>query len=184
MSFGLGFWAAAGGVAAPTDYELIATAFGTGSSGVIGFNSIPSTYKHLQIRAVARSTQSATSTSVVMSFNVDGASNYSYHLLRGTGTGVISAAQAPATFMVIADISAANSTSNAHGSFVTDVLDPFSNSKNKTIKTFGGQMDNTYYTQIWSGSWRSTAIVDSIQITCNGGNFTSTSRFSLYGIKG
>jgi len=34
----------------PTSYESIASATGTGSSNTITLSSIPSTYKHLQLR--------------------------------------------------------------------------------------------------------------------------------------
>ena len=39
----------------PPGFYSIATANGTGSSGLITFNSIPSTYQHLQVRGIFRS---------------------------------------------------------------------------------------------------------------------------------
>jgi len=59
------------------DYESIATAIGTGSSGTITFGSIPSTYKHLQIRSIQR--VASGNAYIKVQFNNDTNSNYTYH---------------------------------------------------------------------------------------------------------
>ena len=72
MSAGAYGWGAASG--AGTSFESIATATGTGSSGTITFSSIPSTFKHLQIRGISRN--SANSIGALMQYNSDTGSNY------------------------------------------------------------------------------------------------------------
>lgn len=186
MSFGLGFWAAAGGGPGQFDYELISTATGTGSSRTISFTSIPQIYKHLQIRAVTRSTIGSNDDAVVMNNIIGVTSNsYSRHLLRGTGTGVVAAASANDTFISLGDTTGATATSNSHGVFITDFLDYTSGSKNKTTRSFNGQLNaSTFYSSIWSGAFYNTSAVTSFDVVMISGNFTTTSRISLYGIRG
>ena len=65
----LGNGAAAGG---GTSYESIATVtVGAGGSSSISFTSIPSTYKHLQIRAITRDTGTSYINNLAGYFNTD-----------------------------------------------------------------------------------------------------------------
>ena len=71
----------------PSSFESIATATGTGSSGVITFSSIPSTYKSLQIRYMSKDTNASDGVlNPKIQFNSDTGNNYAYHELRGDGT--------------------------------------------------------------------------------------------------
>ena len=70
---------------APSSYESIATATGTGSSATITFSSIPSTYEHLQIRFTGKGTGSA-EVDTSIRFNSDTGSNYAWHQVYGYGT--------------------------------------------------------------------------------------------------
>jgi hypothetical protein len=80
-------------------------------------------------------------------------------------------------------------TSAASGLYYTaiaDILDAFSTTKNKTIRTLSGSADsNNLRTWLVSNAWFSTAAVTSITIvTNNGSNFVSGTRFSIYGARG
>jgi hypothetical protein len=66
-------------------YDSIATVNASGSSGTITFSSIPSTYTHLQIRAIARTGRGVVGDTLRMTFNGDSGSNYVYHALYGDG---------------------------------------------------------------------------------------------------
>ncbi len=78
----------------PPSYESIATASGNGSSATITFSSIPSTYTHLQIRAITRDTSALNdSYGAKLKINSDTGSNYTSHYLLGTGSGISSGSQ-------------------------------------------------------------------------------------------
>ena len=84
----LGFFANA--PAAAGDYESISTVtVGAGGTSSISFSSIPSTYKHLQIRFIGTCTVSGEySQAVYMRVNSDTGSNYSRHSLGGNGSTI------------------------------------------------------------------------------------------------
>ncbi len=161
-------------------YELISTAYGTGSSGTITFSSIPSTYKHLQIRLTNKNTNNAYDV-LYLRFNGDSATNYSYHTLYGSGTSVASSSGSSTTF---ARLTGGNGTVDGYTASVVDVLDYGNTSKNTTVRVLDGYSGASPRIFIQSGAWRNTAAVTSISITDSDSNFTTASRFSLYGIKG
>jgi len=161
-------------------YESIATANGTGSSTVITFSSIPSTYKHLQIRWIAQSAGAAGSLQV--RFNGDSASNYTYHELTGNGSTAAAGAAAPLGFIYAGQY---YGTANIFGAGVIDILDYQNVNKNKTLRTLNGRDENGSGTVFFqSGSWmNSSTAISSITLTGNGGNIATNSSFALYGIK-
>jgi hypothetical protein len=190
IPFGV-FSAGAGATTPSSSFELISTAFGTGSSSVITFSSIPSTYKHLQIRLVARGTSNYNGY-LKIQFNGDTASNYSWHSVNGgdNGSNVLSQAGSSQSSILRNnyndDIPSASNTSNAHGPGIIDILDYVSTTNYKTLRqSFGKNTDYGYIVGLSSGSWRSTSAINSITLTGTDlGSFTTASRFSLYGIKG
>jgi hypothetical protein len=163
----------------PNDYESIATVtVGSGGSSTITFSSIPSTYQHLQIRAIGIGTGF---NYAGLNFNSDTASNYSYHQLYGNGSSAL--ADAGANSSVIYTLQGGTSaTFPAIG--VIDILDYANTNKNKTVRSLSGYDQNgageVYFR---SGDWRSTSAVTSIQIT-GSTSFAQYTQFALYGIKG
>jgi len=186
------------GVAASTSsYESIATATGTGSSGTITFSSIPSTYKHLQIRFMAKTTLTASAGyTPVITLNGSSSSIYAEHFLTGDGsTAQASGGSSPSTTSIqlwraMAGSKASTPTmSNIMAVCIIDILDYASTTKNKTVRYFAGLECNYAGTESWvtlgSGLYAATTAVSSLDITTNsGGNFTTASTFALYGIKG
>jgi hypothetical protein len=173
----------------PTSFESIATATGTGSSGTITFSSIPSTYKHLQLRIMGRGSAAADGADVLFRLNSDTASNYAQHTLMGDGSGPV-AGGAANTSSVYANytwwsITAANLTASVMGTIIVDLHDYASTTKNKTLRIFGGyDVNGTGYVYLTSGLWRSTNAVNAITLTLTAGSFTTSSVVSLYGIAG
>jgi hypothetical protein len=166
------------------DYESIATINGTGSSGSITFSSIPSTYKHLQIRGIARSTEAVTSNLQYMQINGDSAVNYSSHQLIGNGTAASAVAYTAVGWMYGTEIPANSALANTYNNFVIDILDYADTNKYKTIRTLGGMdLNGSGSIRLTSGSWRNTAAVTSFRIFLGAGNFPTASSFALYGIK-
>jgi hypothetical protein len=165
--------------ALPTgSYESIATV--TGTTGTISFTSIPSTYKHLQIRMSAIG---STAADVYIRFNSDSATNYFCHQMRGGGSVAQAYAYTTQNQMVIT--SNIGTSSTYASAAVCDILDYGNTNKNKTIRSLTGYDTNGGGEAIfWSGAWNSTSAVTRIDLTMSTGTFNSTSHFALYGIKG
>ena len=185
LGFPLGILSAAGagGAVAGGDYELIETTILGSSAASITFSSLgdySSTYKYLQIRAVAR--KSDTSNEQRIRFNGDSGSNYAYHFLYGNGSSVLSAAGTNSSSIVNYPFAGSNFTANAFGAYVMDILDPYSTTKNTTIRQLAALA--TSEVQLSSGFWNNTASITSITLTSASGDLVAGSRFSLYGLKG
>jgi hypothetical protein len=182
MLIPLGFLASSGG-GFETDYELISTAFGTGSSGVIDFTSIPATYKHLQIRYTTKNSSSSTQMNITMNGVTSGV--YMRHSLLGTGSAVSSTASLTSqTAIQLFQSMASSTTASAVAAGVIDILDYSSTSKNTTIRALYGMADNINRIYLSSGLYNQTTAVSSLTLTASVNNFAALSRFSLYGIKG
>ena len=164
-------------------YESIATVtVGSGGASSASFSSIPSTFKHLQIRALVKSSTSGDYDWSIR-FNSDTGSNYTKHQLAGDGstpfaTGSASQAQIPSGFLWNASWSPT----------VADVLDYTSTSKNKTVRVLcGSDANGSGLVGLRSGMYFATpAAITSIQIipTSGASGFAEYSSFALYGIKG
>ena len=162
-----------------TSYESIATSTATGSS--ITFTSIPSTFKHLQVRALG--VFSGTVGAGFMYFNGDNASgNYSLHTLHGDGStaGASAAAnQNEGKFTAIG-----GTTSTAPTAMVMDILDYTNTNKFKTTRhIFAWDNNSSGYIEFDSNLWRSTSAITSITFR-PANNFATNTQFALYGIKG
>jgi len=176
--------AAAGG---GTSYESIATYSLSSAQSAVTFSSIPSTFKHLQIRALTRDSGAGVYNTYKVTYNGDTASNYSVHAMYGQNINTVDQfGNANQTGMVVyATPSAVGS--NIFGAQIIDILDYADTNKYKTQRSIGGvseNNDNNLIT-VMSGSWRSTSAISSITITANGStSFQQYSQFALYGIKG
>jgi len=169
-------------------YESIATVtVGAGGTATISFTSIPSTYKHLQIRAIARNQQGTGSanTQTLARFNSDTGNNYAMHQLRGTGASATAAANAPDN-AIYGLSSLYTGNSNLFNGFIIDILDYTNTNKNTTIRALNGYDANgSGIIALHSGVWLNTAAVTRIDLPeVNGSTYAEYSQFALYGIKG
>ena len=174
------------GGAAPTDYESIATTtVGGGGTAYIEFTSIPSTYKHLQVRWIFRSNRVTNPDYLKLTFNGDTATNYSWHYLVGNGSTAVASASASADFIINRAGAGSSQAANVYGAGITDILDYADTNKYKTSRTLGGFDDNSIgEISLQSGNWRSTSAVTSLRLTVGAGTLLSQySSFALYGIK-
>lgn len=182
-----------GGGGGGGSFESIATATGNGSSGTITFSSIPSTYKHLQIRGIARDTYTGFVGDVgyTFTFNADSSASYTRHRIIGDGSAatVAGAANQGAGYSLNGDTSSASSNTLIYGVSILEILDYASTSKYKTTRVFAGSDGNVasnpnYAVTLNSSLWQSTSAITRIDITAGGSNFASGTQFALYGIKG
>jgi hypothetical protein len=173
-----------GALTAGSSFESIATVVGSDQSQII-FSSIPSTYKHLQIRGGGRNTGSSSSTdNFYMRFNDDSGNNYTTHWMEADGANATGSNVSPWTLQLFGQMPATTATANIFGATIADIQDYSSSSKNTTVRYFTGN-DRNGSGQIFAGSssWMNTSAISKITILCSN-NFAVGSVFSLYGIKG
>lgn len=168
------------------DYQSIATvSVGSGGTGTITFSSIPSTYKHLQVRAISRVTNAVTFTDVFFRFNSDSSANYSYHALYGSGASTFSTGGASTSEMYPMTVTGSSLASNIFAVGVVDILDYADTNKYKTTRGLTGFDSNGGgYVFLTSGNWRSSSAINTITITSGANTFAQHTQFALYGIKG
>lgn len=172
--------AGAGGVVAGA-YELIETQVLASAQASVVFSSLgtySATYKHLQIRATHLSS-GAGAVDLLMRLNADTGSNYNNHALVGNGSAVSSIAGTSTSSMRIGFVAGGQ-----FGASITDILDAYSTTKNKTSRTLVGAIADVNEIQLASAAWRNTASITSITLLPSAGNIATGSRFSLYGIRG
>jgi hypothetical protein len=173
-----------------SSYESIATVILGSAQSSIDFTSIPSTYKHLQIRGIARSANSAAAEQGKLQMNGDtSASNYAFHSLKGNGSSASAEGYGTGVVAGVAGvfrITANTAPANTFGVTVVDILDYTNTNKYKTVRILTGQDSNgSGDIQFNSGLWLNTAAVTSLSFTMQGsGNFMQYSSFALYGVKG
>ena len=168
-----------------SNYYSIATITISGSSTTYAtFNSIPSTYTHLQLRYTARSLRAAYTDSLFVEVNGDTTNYYSHGMFgNGTTAGSYSDNGNP---NVIGIIASSSSLSNIFGSGVADFLDYTNTNKYKTIRSLSASDTNNNGggANFRSSTWPNTAAINSLSIFTNSGsNLASGSTFALYGIK-
>jgi hypothetical protein len=172
-------------------YESIATFTGNGSANNFTFTSIPSTYKHLQIRATMLNTSGIGS--VFMEFNGDGTGYYWNHSLYGNGTSAAANSYNPGTpngSIVISGFGSGQLNSTYPTVSIVDILDYANTNKNKTARILTGTNTNNTsgngdVAQLISGLWPSTSAISSIKFRNDFGTaFSTSTSFALYGVKG
>ncbi len=172
------------------DYDSIATnTVGSGGVSSVTFSSIPSTYKHLQIRWLMRSNRATGYNDALrFRFNSDTGSNYSNHLLYGDGTGAYADAGTNTTSMPLGYGSSNNNIASSFGAGVIDILDYANTSKYTTGRGLTGLSTNGAGDEtigLASGSWRNLNAVTSITIFPGTGTlFNEYTQIALYGVKG
>ena len=187
MSPILGIWASqiSGHLWAPAGaYDALATVtVPSGGTSTVTFAGIPTGYKHLQLRFMARVTAATTLDNLTMRFNGTAGTSYTTHYLQGSGSG--SAGSSYVTIngseLYVGRLTGASSTAGMFGVGVIDILDYQNTSKLKTVRSLSGQDQNgsgdLFY---WSGLYNSTNAISEIKLLNDYAEFSS---FALFGIK-
>jgi|LakMenEpi03Aug12_release.lakeMendotaPanAssembly.Ray.scaffolds.fasta_scaffold12299_5 hypothetical protein len=173
----------------PNDYEPIATTTVSTATSTVTFSSIPSTYKHLQIRYIARSARTTDNGATMLTrFNSDTGNNYAYHIVYGNSASM--SAYNGSTTNVMRSYSVSSSSSSntlIYGVGIIDILDYANTSRYKTLRHLGGYDRNLLgEVNLASGLWQSTNAISTITFTLSEAtaNYETNSSFALYGIKG
>jgi hypothetical protein len=162
-----------------SSYESIAvSSVGSGGASSISFTNIPSTYTHLQVRAIGQGV-TAGGRQILFQFNSDTGSNYNSHEVYGDGATVVAGAKGTGTNGWLAYWSA-----SGVGAAVFDILDYKDTNKYKTTRSLSGHdLNGSGFILFRSGLWMSTSAITSISIFADSGNLAQYSHFALYGIK-
>jgi len=164
-------------------YDSLATVSGTGSTGIITFTGIPSTYKHLQIRVLAKDT-GATSTGLEITFNSDTTANYSRHRIVGNGSTVAAFGAGGISSIPMLGSVGLPTAASTYGVFIIDILEYANTNIFKTVRVLSGQDSNgSGAVDFTSGSWRSTSAISTVTVSLSASNYTTASQIALYGVK-
>ena len=164
-------------------YELLETEILASNQSTVVFSNLiskySSLYKHLQLRASVNCT--TTASNQFLTFNgVTASGSYTWHYLSATGTQVISGNgfNTSGICWVIC-----NADTNNFSGAIVDILDAFSSTKNKTVRSFyGSARSGSNWLDIETGIALSTAAINSIELGY-GQTWLAGSRFSLYGLR-
>jgi hypothetical protein len=167
-------------------YPIQMVSVGAAGASTISFTSIPSTYKHLQIRAIARTARTEPEDYVYLRFNSDSGSNYAWHNIEASGSSVVANPVTSTAQIFTIFTTTAQSGANIFGAGVIDILDYTNTSKYKTVRTLTGDDKNgSGFMVFGSGLWQNSNVVSAITLINHGAtNFQQYSSFALYGIKG
>jgi hypothetical protein len=122
-----------------------------------------------------------------MTVNSDTGSNYTSQDLNGDGTSLSASVDGPRTNFIIPNSTpGAQAAANIMGVGIINFQDYSSTSKYKTVGAITGAERNGEASRIYSncGVWVSNSAITSISFTAPSSNFTTSTIFSLYGIKG
>ena len=169
----------------PSNEYLISTTLLTQNEPSVTFSNLDQfagIYKHLQIVYSARSDASNTARPLVINFNGNTGTSYTAHDLFNNGSAVSSSANNGLAYSFFGYITAAGNISGNFGAGVSDILDAFSATKNKTFRTLSGMTGTDGQIIINSGAFLNTSPISSLSIRSFSGNLATGSRFSLYGV--
>lgn len=172
-------WAPAGA------YDSLATVtVPSGGAASIEFVGIPTGYKHLQIRGIAKSTGGGTEDFRLQLNGVT--SGYAVHGLYGTGTGSGASNSGTSQTSIVQPYNFAvySGGTSIFGAVIYDILDYANVNKFKTVRTFGGaDVNGSGTVGLYSGLWQDTSAVTSIKLFATSNNLAQHSQFALYGAK-
>jgi hypothetical protein len=158
----------------------------SGGLASVTFDGIPTTYRHLQIRGIAKTTSTGW---LSAQFNSDTtAGRYQRHFIFGDGgggTGGSGWSGTTSSNNVVFGYSNSSSGSS-YNAFVWDILDYSNVSKGKTTRSLMGlDINGTggFIELVSGGYFLSGTQITTIRIAGESGNLAEFSKFSLYGVK-
>jgi len=168
-------------------YEPISTQTVGTAVATITFTSIPQTYTDL---VFVGSTYYSASVAMVVRFNNDSTSNYSYTILGGStaapGNGSYSGRTTSQTSI---NLLAYYATTNSNANIFAPTVAIFNNYSNTTTykcllsRSFAFDNGSGKDSELFLGLYRSTSAITRVDLITSSGNFAVGSTFTLYGIK-
>jgi hypothetical protein len=167
------------------DFDSIATTtVGAGPVADITFSSIPSTYRHLQLRGIVRSNRAGTANDQFrMTFNSDSGTNYASHLLSGNGSTTTAYSAVSDNYIYTNAVTGSTATASVFGVIVLDILDYANTSKYKTVRDLSGiDANGSGGVELGSGLWMNTTAINTLKVYAIG-SLVQYTQFALYGVK-
>ena len=159
----------------PSTYTPIATTTISGTVTTYTFSSIPSTYTDL----VLISYGGIAGNEFGLQFNSDTGNNYGETAIAGNGTTATSTRNTDYNGVGIGGINSRSIPA------ITHIMNYANTTTFKTSLTRSEQLRGGVESVVaFVNTWRNTNAITSITISGEGNNFTTTSQFALYGIKG
>lgn len=172
----------------PGSFYSLGTVTTSSTVSSLTLAGIPAGYRSLQLRGIARTSAAGNNYSMVVTCNGDTTvANYYSHIMFGIGSGSGSAAtyQTEAGMYVTNAVAGAGAGTNVYASFVIDLMDYDSVTKNKTLRSIQGQDRNgSGIIQVGGAAWynNTTTPISSLTFTVAGGDFVANSSIALYGV--
>ena len=171
----------------PSSFESIATVtVGGGSTPTIQFNTIPQTFKHLQVRVFTRDERASALNNYHLRVNGNTTNNYWSHSIMHDGTSITAGGGVADKTDYFIEPST-GTTTGAFASSIWDIYEYSSTDRYKVIRHIGGYDNNGYGRMNYNGAGILTTLdaVDSLSFTnSSGASFSQYSSYALYGIKG
>lgn len=149
----------------------------------ITMGNIPATFNHLQVRVIARGTDTNISY-MNFYFNSDlGSTNYTLHAVTGNGTSGGNVNNNNIGSMSDFYMPATGTTQGVYGATIADIYDYKNTSKFKTLKAqhgFDANASSYGFSMVNSGLWKSTAAITSVSLFNI--TFAIGSRIEVYGV--
>jgi hypothetical protein len=175
-------------------YESIATFTATGGESTFTFSSIPQTYKHLQIRGLAKSSPPGSgfqgTGGIFLRYNGISTTSYSRTNLQSDSSSVSFNHDTQSAGYIYNAIIGSYDSPLPWAASIIDIMDYSSTNKNKTTKSFTGVNNNAnntnYKMSLGSFIFTNTAAITEIliNVAVNGGTSAAGTTFALYGIRG
>jgi hypothetical protein len=164
-------------------YEKIATTTLGSNQTDITLSSIPATYTDLVL--VFQYASQLNDYNAFMRFNSDTGSNYSRTYAVGAPSGATSARNSNVTKLDFTPQVGAGTSLNTPGLIIANVFN-YSNTttyKTVTVRDNATKNDGAQQTMIVTGTWRSTAAINSVTVGTSSGYLVSGTSVTIYGIK-
>ena len=175
-------------VTGTTTMMKIGEVTGTGTTGVIEFASIVSSFRALEVHVWGRVTGSAGPASLQLTFEASPTTGaYNGQLLRGNGLVVSAGENTGGTNYIGVGVLPGTGAAAGVGGGLTVTIPEYGNTAYfkvlsavsmgiSAITTAGFFCDNTI------GLWESTAAINYLRLTLSAGNFETSARVSLWGL--
>lgn len=178
-------------VATPDAYVHISTVtVGAGGQPTIDFGTIPTGYKHLEIRGVVRTDSGNSSDALILKLN--GSKSVYTHYLYGNGAPSAGGVGSSTTVGNTINVAGGGRTSGVFSGVWIMVQDHESSNKYKTSMSFGGyyQVGTGGEQAIFDNTFSTTSPITTVSLyvqstaSATTYNFAQNSSLSLFGIKG
>ena len=172
-------------------YFPITTVTGSGNPSYIDITGIPNTYAHLCLVGSMASTRATVLEQFELNFGsptIDSGMNYQWQRAGFTNSTTVNAHRNATTAnMYLLDSVGTSVSSLINGQVECLIFGYADTSRYTNIWAKGGYAGITAShgsSKLWSGTWADTSEVSALRVTAGSGNFSTTSRLTLYGFKG